>query len=356
MMWCWAIHANGEPREALKLSQVPVPPSPPSGSNLLIRVTHAAINPADTSLFNAWIPFRGRPGFDFIGSVVGVGPKVPVQIKRLMSGMEVVGALGLNQILWGAGTLAEYVQVPAELVALKPPNLTTEQALGCGIAGQTAVMVMKEAGAVEGLRVLVNGASGGVGTVLLQILKARGARVVGICSQRNEQLIERLGADEDLHAYLADTYASDPLDLIIDCVGDNAMFTKSPAYLQPKGKFIEIVPGRTQGMLPFIMNQLRPVYLGGTPRQYKILGLAPSGRYAHELAQWIEDGQVKEILIDSEYKMKDVVQAYDKLMTRRATGKIVIKIQERLGSGPQLEADTARGVGQVSRTPPSTGS
>ncbi|KAK6070136.1 hypothetical protein SCUP234_06894 [Seiridium cupressi] len=328
MMWSWAIHANGEPREALKLSQVPVPPSPPSGSNLLIRVTHAAINPADTSLFNAWIPFRGRPGFDFIGSVVGVGPKVPVQIKRLMSGMEVVGALGLNQILWGAGTLAEYVQVPAELVALKPPNLTTEQALGCGIAGQTAVMVMREAGAVEGVRVLVNGASGGVGTVLLQILKARGAWVVGICSQRNEQLIKRLGADEDLHAYLADTYASDPLDLIIDCVGDDAMFTKSPAYLQPKGKFIEIVPGRTQGMLPFIMNQLRPVYLGGTPRQYKILGLAPSGRYAHELAQWIEDGQVKEILIDSEYNMKDVVHAYDKLMTKRATGKIVIKIQE----------------------------
>jgi NADPH:quinone reductase-like Zn-dependent oxidoreductase len=116
--------------------------------------------------------------------------------------------------------------------------------------------------------------------------------------------------------------------LIIDGVGDNALFTRSPEYLQPKGKFIEIVPGRTQGVYPFIMNQLRPVLLGGTPREYKILGLAPSGRYAHELAQWIEDGQVKEILIDSEYEMKDVVRAYEKLMTRRATGKIIIKIQE----------------------------
>ncbi|ETS75012.1 hypothetical protein PFICI_13496 [Pestalotiopsis fici W106-1] len=335
-MWSWAIEANGEPHEALRLSQVPMPPSPPVGSNLLIRVTHAAINPADTSLFTAWIPFRGRPGFDFIGSVVGVGPKVPVQIKRLMSGMEVVGALGLSQILWGAGTLAEYVQVPAELVALKPPNLTTEQALGCGIAGQTAVMVMREADAVDGLRVLVNGASGGVGTILVQILKAKGAHVVGVCSKRNEDLVKRLGADEvidytahdDLHAYLADTYASQQLDLIIDCVGDNALFTSSPAYLQPKGRFIEIVPGRTQGIYPFIMNQLRPVILGGTPRQYKILGLAPSGKYAHELAHWIEDGLVKEILIDSEYGMKDVVRAYEKLMTRRATGKIIIKIQD----------------------------
>ncbi|KAH8202742.1 hypothetical protein TruAng_003118 [Truncatella angustata] len=334
-MWSWSIHANGEPREALRLSQVPLPPSP-SGSNLLIRVTHAAINPADTSLFDAWIPFRGRPGFDFIGSVVGVGPKVPVQIKRLMSGMEVVGALGLNQILWGAGTLAEYVQVPVDLVALKPPNLTTEQALGCGIAGQTAVMVMREAGEVKGSRVLVNGASGGVGTILVQVLKAKGAYVVGICSKRNEDLVRRLGANEvidytardDLYHFLADAYSNEQLDLVIDCVGDDALFTRSPAYLLPTGRFIEVVPGRTRGIYPFLMNQLRPVFLGGTPRQYKILGLAPSGRYAHELAQWIEDGKVREILVDSEYGMKDVVRAYEKLMTRRATGKIVIKIQD----------------------------
>ncbi|KAI1872022.1 uncharacterized protein JN550_004225 [Neoarthrinium moseri] len=336
MMWSWAIHQNGTPREALTLSQVPVPATPPAGTNLLIRVTHAAVNPADISLFTAWIPFRGRPGFDFIGTVVGVGPKVPVQIKRLMSGMEVVGALGLSQILWGAGTLAEYVQIPAELVALKPPNLTTEQALGCGIAGQTAVMVMREAAVEVGWRVLVNGASGGVGTILIQILKARGALVVGVCSRRNEDIVKRLGADEvidyttheDLHAYLTEKYAGDQLDLIIDCVGDDVLFTKSPAYLQPKGKFIEIVGGRTQGILPFIMNQLRPVILGGTPRNYKILGLAPSGKYAHELAQWIEDGMVKEVLIDSEYDMKDVIQAYEKLMTRRARGKIVVKIQD----------------------------
>lgn len=131
-----------------------------------------------------------------------------------------------------------------------------------------------------------------------------------------------------MHGYLADSYASEPLDLIIDCVGDDTLFTDSPAYLQPKGRFIEIVPGRTQGIYPFIMNQLRPVIFGGTPRQYKILGLAPSGKFAHELAQWIEDGLVKEILIDSEYAMKDVVSAYEKLMTKRAAGKIIIKIQD----------------------------
>jgi NADPH:quinone reductase-like Zn-dependent oxidoreductase len=195
-MWCWSVQQDGSPKTALALSQVPTPPSPPSGTNLLIRVTHAAVNPADLPLFNAWIPFRGRPGFDFIGSVVGVGPKVPVQIKRLMNGEEVVGALGLSQILWGAGTLAEYVVVPAEMCALKPPDLTTSQALGCGIAGQTAVMVMHEAAVEAGSRVLVNGASGGVGTILVQVLKAKGAHVVGVCSRRNEELVRKLGAEE----------------------------------------------------------------------------------------------------------------------------------------------------------------
>lgn len=196
VMWAWSVQADGPPGQALVLSRVPTPPSPPSGTNLLIRVTHAAVNPADLPLFNAWIPFRGRPGFDFIGTVVGVGPKVPVQIKRLMNGEEVVGALGLPQILGGAGALAEYVVAPAELVALKPPALTTTQALGCGVAGQAAVMVVREAAVQPGARVLVNGASGGVGSVLVQVLRAKGAYVVGVCSQRNEELVRKLGAAE----------------------------------------------------------------------------------------------------------------------------------------------------------------
>lgn len=110
-------------------------------------------------------------------------------------------------------------------------------------------------------------------------------------------------------------------------MGNDALYTRSPGYLRRAGRFIEIVPGRTQGIYPFMMHQLRPVFLGGTPRAYKILGLTPSGKLAHELARWIEDGLVQEILVDSEYSLQDVVQAYEKLMTRRARGKIVIKVQ-----------------------------
>jgi NADPH:quinone reductase-like Zn-dependent oxidoreductase len=117
------------------------------------------------------------------------------------------------------------------------------------------------------------------------------------------------------------------LDLVIDCVGDDTLFRRSPSYLQPNGKFLSIV-GRAQGIYSFLMHQVRPTMLGGTPRSYKILGLAPSGTGAREVAQLVNDGLVKEILVDSEYRMGDALLAYEKLATKRAKGKIVIRVQE----------------------------
>jgi NADPH:quinone reductase-like Zn-dependent oxidoreductase len=133
---------------------------------------------------------------DFCGTIVSLGATVPADLK-LQVGTEVCGALGVKQLLFGAGTLAEYVVVPAEQVALKPARLTAAQSVGLGIAGQTAVLILREAGEVKGKRVLVNGASGGVGTMVLQMLKAKGARsVTGICSAANEAVVRGLGADE----------------------------------------------------------------------------------------------------------------------------------------------------------------
>ncbi|KAI0126858.1 hypothetical protein BJ170DRAFT_582219 [Xylariales sp. AK1849] len=341
-MWSWTVERNGTPSEALTFSpQTPAPAAKPTGSNLLIRVSHAGLNPVDPHLMltlPAWLPFRRRatPGFDFVGTVVGIGSSVPPQIKRLMSGSEVCGALGVRQIMFGTGSLAEYISVPAGLVALKPHGLDPVHGTGCGVAGQTAVLIMREAGDVSGQRVLVNGASGGVGSILVQVLKAKGAVVVGICSGKNKETVKKLGADEvvdytaheDLHAHLTDVFGNSQLDLIIDCAGDDLLFPKSPAYLQPNGRFLSIVGGKWNGVYPFFMHQLRPVSLGGTPRSYKLLGLSPSGDCAREAARWLEEGTIKDVLIDSEYEMKDVVQAYEKLITKRAIGKIVVKVQK----------------------------
>jgi NADPH:quinone reductase-like Zn-dependent oxidoreductase len=197
-MRAWTQSRTGAPREALALSpSVPKPPSP-TGSNLLIQITHAGLNPADLQLLSVvptWLPFRRTPtpGMDFVGTVVEAGPAAPPELK---AGTTVCGALGVKQQLVGTGTLAEFISVPAEVVAVKPERLNAAQAVGLGIAGQTAALVMREAGDVQGKKVLVNGASGGVGTILLQILKAKGAVVTAVCSASNEDVVKGLGADE----------------------------------------------------------------------------------------------------------------------------------------------------------------
>lgn len=131
----------------------------------------------------------------------------------------------------------------------------------------------------------------------------------------------------DLYAHLTDTYLTGGMDLIVDCVGDDTFFRRSPSYLQASGKFLSIV-GRAQGIYSFLMHQVRPTMLGGTPRSYKILGLAPSGTGAREVAKLVDEGLIGEVLVDSEYGMDDALLAYEKLATKRARGKIVIKVRE----------------------------
>lgn len=202
-MKAWIVAKNGEPRQALTLrTDAPVPSSPKSG-NLLVRVDYAALNPADLNFMGnlpSWLPFRRTPtpGLDFSGTVVrSAAPTVPV-------GAAVAGALNVVSVAIGRGTLAEYVEVPAaKVVALRPSGggaVGARDAAGAlGIAGQTAVAVVRAAEAAglrPGARVLVNGASGGVGSVLVQAAKARGAVVYGVCSAGNAELVRRLGADE----------------------------------------------------------------------------------------------------------------------------------------------------------------
>ena len=170
-MRTWTVTANGPPSTStLALTTRPTPPLP-SGSSLLLKLTHAALNPVDLHLLNVlptWLPFRRNavPGMDFAGVVVAVGPAV----KGVKVGERVCGALGLAQVAVGTGTLSEYVVVPEGLVTTVPEGMDMAQAAGMmGIAGQTATIMVAAAGGLkEGERVLINGASGGVGSILVQ--------------------------------------------------------------------------------------------------------------------------------------------------------------------------------------------
>ncbi len=200
-MKAWIVAKNGEPKDAgvLQLKTDYPFPAPPTGTEILIKISHAALNPVDVHLalnIPVWLPFRRNPipAFDFAGEIVAAGPNVPAEFSV---GTEVCAALTVSQVVRGKGAIAEYVKVPADSVAVKPKSLSAAAASGLmGIAGQTAAIMEKDAKLKKGDRVLINGASGGVGNIILQIAKAKGASVTGICSGVNVPLVESLGADE----------------------------------------------------------------------------------------------------------------------------------------------------------------
>ncbi|KAK3681724.1 hypothetical protein B0T22DRAFT_387711 [Podospora appendiculata] len=345
-MKAWVVVKNGPATSAnLQLQSTrPLPTAnagTPTGSNILVKITHAALNPADIHFINVlptWLPFRrvATPGLDFAGSIVALGPAVPAD-ANLEVGTTVCGALAVAQVFFGAGSLAEYVMVPASLVAVKPERLSNAQAAGLmGVAGQTASLMVQDAALKAGQRVLINGASGGVGSVLVQVVKGLGVKVYAVCSGANEEMVRRLGADEvidykvhdPVENFLIEKFKDEPFDIIFDCVGGDPLYTQSPKYLKPGCKFITIVGGPSQGIIPFIKHKLRPVFLGGTPRPFHLLGLSPAGTFARQAAKWVDEGLIKEAPIDSEYTLEEVVQAYERVASKRAKGKVIIKVSE----------------------------
>ncbi|KAK3322961.1 zinc alcohol dehydrogenase [Apodospora peruviana] len=338
-MKAWVVVRNStSPKDALQLkTDLPVPAPVMTGNNILVKVSHAALNPADMHFMNVlptWLPFRrtATPGLDFAGEVVATGPAAGDEFKV---GAQVAAAMGTIHVTFGKGALAEYVVVPADMVSLKPEAMTLGQAVGvCGVAGQTAAIMVAAADIKPNQKVMINGASGGVGSVLLQVVKAKGAVVYAVCSASNAAMVKRLGADEaidynahdPLETFVAEKFEGGQLDIIFDCAGSQPLYSNSPRYLKPQGKFISIVGGRTQGIVPYVRNKLRPVFLGGTPREFQLLGLFPAGVYARQAAKWVDEGVIKEAPIDSEFPMEEVVQAYEKLAGKHAKGKIVIKV------------------------------
>lgn len=200
-MKAWLVTKNGEPRDALTLKTDYPVPSKIKSMNILVKVNYTALNPADLNFMASipnWIPFRHNPipGLDFVGKVVKVGSAVPRELG-IKVGTDVCGALNVMSVAVGRGSLAEYIEVPASKVVAKPNEVEVKDAAGAmGIAGQTAYIILQEANIKPGDRVLVNGASGGVGSVLVQVAKAKGALVYAVCSGSNAELVKGLGADK----------------------------------------------------------------------------------------------------------------------------------------------------------------
>jgi len=219
--------------ENLQLRELEKPT--PNNNEVLVRVRAASINPADGHLIRGvWLmrpmlgmrkPKNTRFGTDFAGIVEAIGKSV----TDFKPGDEVFGA--------AKGALADYICVKADRgIVSKPSNITSEQAGSVAIAGLTALQGLRDKGHIEaGQKVLVNGASGGVGTFAVQIAKAFGAEVTGVCSTRNVDLVKSIGADHVIDYTKEDFTKTDQrYDMIYDLVGNHS-FSERRNILKPNG-------------------------------------------------------------------------------------------------------------------------
>jgi NADPH:quinone reductase-like Zn-dependent oxidoreductase len=315
----------GEPGDVLRLEQVARPVIGPG--EVLVRVAAAGVDrgvwhvmaglpyPVRLAGYGLRVPRNRVPGMDLAGRVEAVGAGV----TGFRPGDEVFGV--------GTGSFAEYARAPEGKLALRPAGLTAPQAAVVPISGLTALQAVRDHGRVQrGERVLVIGASGGVGTYAVQIAKASGAEVTGVCSTGKVDLVRSLGADHVVDHTVEDVdHAGLRYDVVLD-VGGNRPLRRLRRVLTPRGRLV-IVGGETGGR-----------WLGGTDRQLRAMALSPFTRQslgtflcsenAADLAvltRLIESGQVRPVL-DRSFPLAEAAAAVQYLQAGRARGKVAIDV------------------------------
>ena len=310
-------HGYGSPT-VLELEEIAKPPVKDDG--VLVRVHAAALHAGDYFVMMG-VPYPVRfvagwprpkdyvPGFDVAGHVEAVGKNV----TRLRVGDEVFGMSGR--------ACAEYACAPEATFALRPARLTFEQAAAVPTSAFAALHGLRNAGKLQpGQRVLINGASGGVGTFAVQIAKSLGAEVTGVCSARNVALVRSIGADHVIDYTREDfTRGGRTYDLIFDNVG-NRPFSDCRRALTPQG--IHIPNSGDAGMGYALMALVRSAFVRQQGRPF--LSVA-NNKDLEALKQLIESGKVTPV-IDRTYPLSETPAAFEYIGGRHARGKVVITI------------------------------
>ena len=317
LMKAIVINAYGSP-DVLELKEVAVPTI--KDNEVLVRVHAASLNASD--LF----ALRGSPwlirlsvgiprpkdfilGRDMAGRVEAVGS----QVTRFKPGDAVFGACN--------GSLAEFVHIAEDKLAPIPANLTVEQAAAVPEAAVSALMGLRDAGKIQpGQKVLINGASGGVGTFAVQIAKAFGAEVTGVCSTRNVDLVRSIGADHVVDYTREDfTQNGQRYDLILDNVASRS-FSDLRRTLTPQGK---IIPNSGHAGMGYVFKAFA---LALARREHGSMYLAvPDSQNLAPLKDLIEAGKVTPV-IDKTYPLSEAPAAFRYLVEEHARGKVVITV------------------------------
>lgn len=310
--------------QVLKREERPVPT--PGAGQVLVRVRACALNAADWHLLRA-DPFLARLalglfkprynvlGCDLAGVVEAVGPGV----TRFKAGDEVMGELGSSN--WGA--FAEYVCAPEGVLASKPASLGFEEAAAAPLAGVTALQGLRREGRLQaGESVLVNGASGGVGTFAVQLAKALGAKVTAVCSARNHELARSLGADEVIDYAKEDfTRGGQRYDVILAANGYHPLSAYKRA-LAPGGRYVMTGGAGKQMAAALLLGPLRSI---GSGKRLGYLTMKSNLEDLEYLRDRLADGSVRSV-IDRTYPFEELPQALAYLEEGHARGKVAIHV------------------------------
>ena len=313
--------------DVLRLKEVEVPT--PQGDGALVKVQAAAVNYGD------WAFVRGKP---FLVRLMGAGllkPKITIlgadiagrveavgrDAKQFQPGDEVFGDISTS----GFGGYAEYVSVPENALALKPANLTFEEAAAVPQAAVVALQGLRNEGQIQpGQKVLIVGASGGVGTFAVQLAKSFGAEVTGVCSTRNLDLVRSLGADEVID-YTQEDFAQNGgrYDLILATAGYRSIYDYKRAlrpqgiYVMSGGSMAQVLQAGILGAMVSETGGRKLVNLAATTEQKDLL-------YLKEL---VEAGKVIPV-IDRRYPLSELPEALRYYGKGHARGKVVIVIHK----------------------------
>ena len=313
--------------EVLEISEIPIPTI--SENQVLVKVQAVSINPAD------WHFMRGTPylvrlqsglrnpkigkfGLDMAGVVEAVGAKV----SEFKVGDQVFGE--------SMGALSEYAVFSQNSIAMKPANLDYEQAAAVPMAGFTAIQALRDKAKVKaGQRVLIVGASGGVGTFAVQIAKAMGANVTGVCSTGNVDMVKTIGADRVIDYTKEDFFTgADSYDVIVQTAG-NYTLKQLRAVLASGGTLV--LAGDSSGVKPvfgmgFVFGMLEALVISKLTKHNIPPFLAKRSKEdLVALSELIESGKIKPV-IDRKYPMAQVAEAVTYLEAGHARGKVIITL------------------------------
>ena len=320
-----AVYTRYGPPDVVQITDVEKPV--PTDNEVLIRVRAASVNPLD------WHYMRGTPyflrvmaglrkpkvtrlGVDVAGQVEAVGRNV----TQFKPGDEVFGSC--------RGAFAEYACTSESALAMKPDNVTFEQAASVRVAALTALQGLRDKGQIQpGQKVLINGAAGGVGTFAVQIAKSFGADVTGVCSTRNVDMVRSIGADQVIDYTQEDfTKSGQRYDLILDCVGNHSL-SACRRVLNPKGIYIGVGGPSGRWMIGLLARAIKALVLSRFVSQKLVMFLARRSKEDLTIMrELMETGKVTPV-IDRRYRLSEVSEAIRYLEEGHARGKVVITLE-----------------------------